>query len=303
VLTRDEIAALLSGSPERYRPIIGVAVLAGLRQQEVLGLRWHEIDFKNGVLKVRHQLTRGTRKKPSKPVRLKTKAGIRDVVLLPDLAVLLQEHLGTVEASRELPRQDDFVFTTATGAPMNYRNVSTRGLDNAAKNARLNGLGLPRLTFHDLVETVHRTLRTVLDAQVHVRIARAIDLSVAKERIRKLADVAGCRLGRHGRCGAAEERDRADSNRSCALCRERHEVTVVPSTSKNNGSCARSHRSPRSGASSARCRWVWSRRLPSVLSGHERNARVEEHHVWPCRTGGGLLLDVREADPGSSVLT
>jgi integrase len=146
-------AGLLAGAPDRYRPIIGVAVLAGLRQQEVLGLRWHEIDFKNGVIKVRHQLTRGTREAPSKPVRLKTKAGIRDVVLLPDLAVLLQAHLRAVEASRGLPHPDDFVFTTASGAPMNYRNVSTRGLDNAAKSAKLNCPGLPKLTFHDLRHT------------------------------------------------------------------------------------------------------------------------------------------------------
>ena len=59
VLTRDEIAALLVSAADRYRPIIGIAVFAGLRQQEVLGLRWNEIDLRHGVIKVRHQLTRG----------------------------------------------------------------------------------------------------------------------------------------------------------------------------------------------------------------------------------------------------
>jgi integrase len=153
VLTRDEIAALLVSAADRYRPIIGIAVFAGLRQQEVLGLRWNEIDLRHGMIKVRHQLTRGTREAPSQPVRLKTKAGIRDVVLLPDLAVLLQTHLRAVEASRGLPRPDDFVFTTSTGSPMNYRNVSTRGLDNAANAAKLNRLGVPKLTFHDVRHT------------------------------------------------------------------------------------------------------------------------------------------------------
>lgn len=33
VLSREEIAALLAGAPDRYRPIIGVAVFAGLRQR------------------------------------------------------------------------------------------------------------------------------------------------------------------------------------------------------------------------------------------------------------------------------
>jgi integrase len=153
VLARDEIAALLAGAPERYRPAIGVAVFAGLRQQEVLGLRWQEIDFKNGLLRVRHQLTRGDRTMPPRPVALKTKAGVRDVVLLPDLAVLLQKHLRSIEVVRGLPRPGDFVFTTATGGPMNYRNVSTRGLDKAAMAAKLNPPGLPKLTFHDLRHT------------------------------------------------------------------------------------------------------------------------------------------------------
>ena len=47
-----------------------------------------------------HQLTRGRKDEPSRPVKLKTKAGSRDVVLLPDLARLLQQHL------RNLRRND-----------------------------------------------------------------------------------------------------------------------------------------------------------------------------------------------------
>ena len=115
VLSREEIAALLARSPDRYRPIIGVAVFAGLRQAEVLGLRWSEIDFKTGVLRVRHQLTRGDRSTPPRAARLKTKAGIRDVIILADLATLLQRHLGATEKEHGLPRSDDFVFTTSTG--------------------------------------------------------------------------------------------------------------------------------------------------------------------------------------------
>jgi integrase len=83
VLSREEVASLLAGAPERYRPMIGIAVFGGLRQAEVLGLRWLEIDFNAGVLKVRHQLTRGDRTTPPRAARLKTKAGSRDVILPP----------------------------------------------------------------------------------------------------------------------------------------------------------------------------------------------------------------------------
>ena len=104
VLSREEIARLLARAPERYRPIIGIAALAGLRQAEVLGLRWLELDFKAGVLKVRHQLTRGDRTTPPRAARLKTKAGSRDVILLPELAALLQTHLRAIENEHGLPR-------------------------------------------------------------------------------------------------------------------------------------------------------------------------------------------------------
>jgi len=36
---------------------------------------------------------------------------------------------------------------------MNYRNVSTRGLDKAAQAARFNPAGVAKLTFHDLRHT------------------------------------------------------------------------------------------------------------------------------------------------------
>ena len=85
-------------------------------------------------------------------MKLKTKAGSRDVVLLPDLARLLQQHLRTVETERGLPRPAT-LFTTSTGQPLNYRNVSVRGLDKAADDANLNPAGKPRLTFHDLRHT------------------------------------------------------------------------------------------------------------------------------------------------------
>ena len=41
------------------------------------------------VLRVRHQHTRGDRSTPPCAARLKTRAGIRDVILLADLATLL----------------------------------------------------------------------------------------------------------------------------------------------------------------------------------------------------------------------
>lgn len=86
---------------------------------------------------------------PPRLVELKTKAARRDVVSLPELGVLLQAHLRQVAERRGLPRQEDHVFMTSAGTPLNYRNLCTRGLDKAAKAAELNPPDLPKLTMHD----------------------------------------------------------------------------------------------------------------------------------------------------------
>jgi integrase len=115
-LTRPEIHRLLDAAPARYRPLIAVAVLAGLRIQEILGLCWGDIDFKGGVIRVRKQLTRGTKDKPARLVDLKTKSGSRDVVLLEELATLLQVHLRQTAEKRGIPRAESFVFASSEGA-------------------------------------------------------------------------------------------------------------------------------------------------------------------------------------------
>lgn len=110
------------------------------------------VDFEEGVLCIRHQLTRGTRVAPACLVELKTRGSHRDVVLLPELAALLREHRR--EAFRKgHAREDDYVFSTLGGTPLNYRNVAHRGLTAAADRAGLNRDGVPKLTLHDLRHT------------------------------------------------------------------------------------------------------------------------------------------------------
>jgi integrase len=152
-LSREEIEGLLRSSPVRYRPMLATAVFAGLRLQELLGLRWLDVDFKAGVVRVRTQLTRGSKTAPPRLVALKTKAARRDIVLLPELSSLLHAHLRGVAQARGLPRQEDYVFTTSEGTPLNYRNLCTRGLDKAAAAAGLNPPDMPKLTMHDLRHT------------------------------------------------------------------------------------------------------------------------------------------------------
>jgi integrase len=143
ILRPDEITQLLAAATPSYRPILATAVFSGLRQGELLGLRWADIDFHAGVIHVRRQLDRdGAYTEP------KTPRAVREVILMPSLAALLLE--GKLASAYSSP--DDPVFATLTGQPMYYRNVSRRGLTAALRKSGLSE-GTPRLRFHDLRHT------------------------------------------------------------------------------------------------------------------------------------------------------
>ena len=141
ILTREEIGKLLSKADPPYRPILATAIFTGLRLSELLALQWSEISFGDGTVHVRKQLDgKGNRVDP------KTPQAIRDVVMMPSLAKVLREH----KLASLYKRPTDFVFASATGGPLDGRNVSQRGKDEAIKRAKLEADGQPRLTMHQL---------------------------------------------------------------------------------------------------------------------------------------------------------
>jgi integrase len=139
ILKREEIARLLDSSPDRFRTLLATAVFTGLRQGELLGLTWNELDFDDGLVKVRKSLDRqGHRQEP------KTRQAVRDVVLMPALARKLEQHRG-LSGFRDL---SDYVFASQRGTPLHWRNVARRALQPALKAA-----GLPHLRWHDMRHT------------------------------------------------------------------------------------------------------------------------------------------------------
>jgi integrase len=165
-LTKAEVKRLLVNLIDTYKAIITAAYYTAMRQSELLGLRWCDVDFQANLIRVEHQLSRAKVDEPAKLLPLKTEGSKRNIPLLPELRpVLLRERNDALREGCYGP--DRFVFQTAEGTPLYYRNVSARGLDKAADRAELNGDDRQKLSFHDLRHTALTHLIKYSDADVH----------------------------------------------------------------------------------------------------------------------------------------
>jgi integrase len=139
VLNPAEIARLLDAAPPRYRTLLATAILTGLRQSELLALRWRDVDFDDELIRVRRALDRNRNDVPPK-----TKHAVRDVVLIPALALALQGH----RAASGFQGPEDYVFASAAGTPLHWRNLGQRALKPALAEA-----GIEPMRWHDLRHT------------------------------------------------------------------------------------------------------------------------------------------------------
>jgi len=51
-LSEEEIIKLIEACDEYFRPVMVVALYTGMRRNEILNLRWKDIDFSNGIIHV-----------------------------------------------------------------------------------------------------------------------------------------------------------------------------------------------------------------------------------------------------------
>src|SRR4029077_12302679 len=123
VLGAAELRRLLDSADARTRPLLAAAALSGLRQSELLALRWLDVDFESGLIRVRHQLSRGSATAPARLVPLKSDSSAREVVLVPALATTLREHRAKAMASGH-HAPEAFVFCTRGGKPLSQRNAT-----------------------------------------------------------------------------------------------------------------------------------------------------------------------------------
>jgi integrase len=130
----------------RLAALFSVALSLGLRQGEVLGLTWAEVDLDGGTITVRRQMQRvdGI----FQFVETKSAQSRRVIDLPASLVPVLKQHRTQQIAARLAAgpawHEWNLVFCTSTGAPFDGPNI-TRYCKRALADA-----GLPALTFHEL---------------------------------------------------------------------------------------------------------------------------------------------------------
>lgn len=135
-LDADEIAALARHAHDRQHATLYLAAaFTGLRQGELLALRWRDIDFAGQRVHVRRAWSQAARHEKA------PKSGkVRSVPLVPELVGPLDE----LSRREHFTGDDDLVFGNPVGEHLNGWALRRH------YDAALAAAGLPRVRFHDL---------------------------------------------------------------------------------------------------------------------------------------------------------
>jgi integrase len=147
-LSPEEVqAVMVAVRGDDLEALYAIATAVGLRQSELLGLRWRDVDREAGTLTIRHQL--GRRSNPPAFVELKSRYSRRVVTLPPPALAILRAHYRR-QLERRLLAWDtwqdyDLVFAKGAGGPYTTDQVRSHWHVLRAK------AGLPEhVRFHDL---------------------------------------------------------------------------------------------------------------------------------------------------------
>jgi integrase len=188
-LTSAQLRAFLAAEPD---PLWITAAWTGMRQGELLGLRWQDVSLDRASLVVRSSLTRlpgpkGVRYVITEP---KTERSRRTVPLLPMVVEALRP-IRKAYLRKPPPLDQGLVFCTPSGSPLDAAKVS-RAFGRALERA-----GMPRVRFHDLR---HGAATLLLEAGVDLATVGAI---LGHSNIATTVDIYGHLTDTHKRAAVA----------------------------------------------------------------------------------------------------
>jgi len=143
----DDLLEVISKEP--MKPAMVLGVFYGLRRSEVLGLRWRDIDFKEGTIHIRNTVVK--MKTLVEAEQTKSDASKRTMYIIPET----KEYLLSVKRRQTENRLlmgssyhvSDHVCTWDDGSSFTTDYISKRFVAILANN------NLPRIRFHDLRDT------------------------------------------------------------------------------------------------------------------------------------------------------
>jgi integrase len=141
---------LVAAKGHRWEALYHLAIVTGMREAELLGLKWTDLDWIRKYLKVERQLQRadgnGVQFTPPK-----TWYGNRSVALGENTIEVLHTHYERQQVERlavsKTSEEYGLIFTTSNGTPIHQRNLMRDF------NALIKQTGLPPIRFLDLRHT------------------------------------------------------------------------------------------------------------------------------------------------------
>ena len=139
-LSKDQVKALLrEAKGDKFEALYVLALTTGMRQGELLGLRWSDVDLDTGIVRVKRTVYNGQIHPP------KTKKGNRSITLTREAITALSKH----------EKLGEWVFATQRGNTVSCQNLNHRSFKPLLRKA-----GLPDIRFHDLRHTCATLLLT-----------------------------------------------------------------------------------------------------------------------------------------------
>jgi integrase len=154
VLSTEQTAKVIANLEEPYRTMVVVASATGMRESEVLPLKWEDVDMKAQVIRVRRSLYRGKLNAP------KTEGSEREI----PYGDAVKQALEALKASKR--RSGEFLFVTVPGNLFTAQQVT-----KAVFNPLATKLGIPAFTwrsFRRSAETALHTQGTPLKVQQQI---------------------------------------------------------------------------------------------------------------------------------------
>lgn len=166
-LNDNQTRAFLSTCTDtRYEALFWLAVTTGMRQGEIIGLKWSDLDWRTKQLKIQRQLQRQNNGGLvfSEP---KSAAGKRSIILSAVMIAKLhdqqeRQYKEMLAAGADW-QENDLVFPSVIGTPLDHSNLF-KDFKEILKRAEL-----PNIRFHDLR---HTAATLMLQQGVHPKVVQ-----------------------------------------------------------------------------------------------------------------------------------